>query len=164
MTHQHLRIYAHRARKVAEIRAACRRWKRDGGLDLVIIDYAQLVEADVRSQSREQDLAAVSAAIKSMAEDLGIAVLILAQVNRDVLKRNPPRILISDMRESGAIEQDADIVLLIQPWRHKATARAGAIHDVTLTVAKARDGDVGDVGLVFNATTVHFEADFRRAA
>lgn len=164
MSRQHLRIYARRARKISEIRAACRRWKREGGLDLIIIDYAQLVEADVRSQSREQDLAAVSAAIKSLAEDLGIAVLVLAQVNREVLKRNPAKIFISDLRESGAIEQDADIVLLIQPWRHKSTSRAVEIHDATLTVAKARDGDVGDVPLVFNSQTVHFEPDFRRAA
>lgn len=156
-----LYIYAARAKRVSEIRAACRRWRRTG-LDLALIDYAQLLEADGRYyQSREQELAAISGGVKTLAEDIGIPIVLLAQVNRDVIKRKPERILISDLRESGSLEQDADIVLLIQPWRHKCDHKAD-VHPMTLTVAKARDGETGDVALVFNSKTVHFEMDFAK--
>lgn len=152
-------LYAGRARRLSEIRAACRRWRRRGGLDAVVIDYAQLIEADGKSYSREQDVAAISGGLKALAEDLGLRLLLLAQVNRDVDKRKD-RLKVSDLRESGAIEQDADMVLLIQPWRSKAVG--GDVHEVTLSLAKARDGEVGDVHLVYNQKTVHFEQDFRR--
>ena len=111
-----LRIYDKPARKPSDIRAACRRWRQDAGLGIVFIDYAQLIPPDGHPQNREQEIASSSRSIKLMAEDLAVPVVLLAQVNREVAKRKSPRLVESDLRESGAIEQDADIILLIQPW------------------------------------------------
>jgi len=158
-----LRIYTQRARTPSEIKAACRRWRREmGRLDLIIIDYAQLLEPDHHCPSREQEVAAISRSLKLLAEDVGTAELLLAQVNREVEKRKPARLIASDLRESGALEHDADLIMLIQPWRFKGLT--GDVHPTTLTVAKGRDTGTGDIPIAYNEKTVHFETDFRRTA
>ena len=153
-----LRIYDKPARKPSDIRAACRRWRQDGGLDIVFIDYAQLIPPDGHHQNRGQEIASISRSIKLMAEDLAVPVVLLAQVNREVAKRKSPRLVESDLRESGAIEQDADIILLIQPWDRSGRED---IQFTKLTVAKSRNSMTGDVAVAYNRKNVRFEQDDR---
>lgn len=153
-----LRIYDKPARKPSDIRAACRRWRQDGGLDIVFIDYAQLIPPDGHHQNREQEIAAISRSVKLMAEDLAVPVVLLAQVNREVAKRKSPKLVESDLRESGAIEQDADIILLIQPWDRSGRED---IQFTQLTVAKSRNSMTGDVPVAYNRKHVRFESDER---
>jgi replicative DNA helicase len=154
-----LRIYDKPARKPSDIRAACRRWRQDSGLDIVFIDYAQLIPPDGHHQNREQEIAAISRSIKLMAEDLAVPVVLLAQVNREVAKRKSPKLVESDLRESGAIEQDADIILLIQPWDRSGRED---IQFTQLTVAKSRNSMTGEVPLAYNRKNVRFEQDDRQ--
>lgn len=153
-----LRIYDKPARKPSDIRAACRRWRQEGGLDIVFIDYAQLIPPDGRHQNREQEIAAISRSVKLMAEDLAVPVVLLAQVNREVAKRKSPKLVESDLRESGAIEQDADIILLIQPWDRSGYED---VQFTQLTVAKSRNTMTGDVPVAYNRKNVRFEQDDR---
>lgn len=153
-----LYLYDKPARKPSDIRAACRRWRQDGGLDIVFIDYAQLIPPDGHHQNREQEIASISRSIKLMAEDLAVPVVLLAQVNREVSKRKSPRLVESDLRESGAIEQDADIILLIQPWDRSGQED---IQFTQLTVAKSRNSMTGDVPVAYNRKNVRFEQDDR---
>ena len=153
-----LRIYDKPARKPSDIRATCRRWRQDGGLDIVFIDYAQLIPPDGHHQNREQEIASISRSIKLMAEDLAVPVVLLAQVNREVAKRKSPKLVESDLRESGAIEQDADIILLIQPWDR---SDPGDVQFTKLTVAKSRNTMTGEVAVAYNRKNVRFEQDDR---
>ncbi|MEL7638183.1 MAG: replicative DNA helicase [Solidesulfovibrio sp.] len=153
-----LRIYDKPARKPSDIRATCRRWRQDGGLDIVFIDYAQLIPPDGHHHNREQEIASISRSIKLLAEDLALPVVLLAQVNREVAKRKSPKLVESDLRESGAIEQDADIILLIQPWDRSGRED---IQFTQLTVAKSRNSMTGDVPVAYNRKNVRFEQDDR---
>lgn len=98
--------------KPSEILSQCRRLKRKSGLDFVVIDYLQLMTPDFKSDSRQQDTADISRSLKILAKEVGVPVLALSQLSREVEKRKG-RPQLSDLRESGAIEQDADIVMFI---------------------------------------------------
>ncbi len=97
----------------SEISAKCRKMKMEKGLDLVIIDYLQLMGSSVRNINRQQEVSDISRTLKVMANDLGIPVIALSQLNRSVEKRDVKEPVLSDLRESGSIEQDADMVLFI---------------------------------------------------
>jgi replicative DNA helicase len=152
-----------------ELRSKCRKLKREnGGLDLVVVDYLQLMHApsERSSQSREQEIATISRSLKSLAKELEIPVVALSQLNRGVEKRKGEPPMLSDLRESGAIEQDADVVLFLH--RSEDDSRevqgGGAIPDtqqVQLIIAKQRQGPTGVVDLVFFRTTTFF-AEMKR--
>ena len=106
------------------LRTICRERKRKHGLELVIVDYLQLMQPNTKGYSREADISSISGSLKVLAKELDIPVIALAQISRDCEKRNNKRPILSDLRESGAIEQDADIVLsLYSPYKYYTLAQ-----------------------------------------
>jgi replicative DNA helicase len=140
-----------------ELRSKCRKVKRDTGLDLVVVDYLQLMHAP-GIESREQQIAHISRSLKGLAKELGVPVLALSQLNRAVEKRRGEAPLLSDLRESGAIEQDADVVLFLhRPEEERVEGQAPPdVQEVELIVAKQRQGPTGRVNLVFFRSHTHF--------
>ncbi len=144
---------------VMEIRARARRLQMDTGLGLLIIDYIQLIEAKSGSDSRVQEVSEITRALKGLARELNIPVLALSQLNRSVEARSPAIPKLADLRESGSIEQDADVVMFIY---RKAMDRS--LHDVPLEernvaqirVEKHRNGPIGVVDLYFNEGSTSF--------
>ncbi len=138
-----------------DLRSKCRKLKREQGLDLVVVDYLQLMHAPSErpSQSREQEIATISRSLKALAKELAVPVLALSQLNRAVEKRKGDRPMLADLRESGAIEQDADLVVFLH--RPEGDKEAGEdnftaeVQDVELILAKHRQGPTGLVSLVF---------------
>ena len=132
-----------------EIRAKCRRLKRERGLDLVIVDYLQLIHpGQRRRESRQVEVADISRALKQIAKELDVPVIALSQLSRSVEQRQDKRPMLSDLRESGAIEQDADLVAFLyrDDYYDKETERKNIIE---IIIAKQRNGPVGTVELVF---------------
>ena len=137
--------------KVGEIAAKCRRLKQEHGLRLVIIDYLQLISGPSNSrESRQQEVSDISRQLKAIARELEVPVIALSQLSRSVEQRQDKRPVLSDLRESGAIEQDADIVSFIHredyqnPDKEKETQGA-----TDIIIAKHRNGATGDVILIF---------------
>jgi replicative DNA helicase len=153
-----------------ELRSKCRKLKREnGGLDLVVVDYLQLMHApsDRATQSREQEIATISRSLKSLAKELDCPVLALSQLNRGVEKRKGEPPMLSDLRESGAIEQDADVVLFLHRIEEDgreggAPQPPGDTLEVQLIVAKQRQGPTSTIPLVFFRTTTFFAEMERR--
>ena len=152
-----------------ELRSKCRKLKREnGGLDLVVIDYLQLMHApsDRSSQSREQEIATISRSLKSLSKELECPIVALSQLNRGVEKRKGEPPMLSDLRESGAIEQDADVVLFLHRSDEdsKDQQQGNATSDtleVQLIIAKQRQGPTGMVPLVFFKANTFF-AEMKR--
>jgi replicative DNA helicase len=153
-----------------ELRSKCRKLKREnGGLDLVMIDYLQLMHApsDRASQSREQEIATISRSLKSLSKELECPIVALSQLNRSVEKRKGEPPMLSDLRESGAIEQDADIVMFLHRNDEdnkdvQGGTASGDTLPVQLIVAKQRQGPTCTIDLVFFKTTTFFAEMDRR--
>jgi len=140
------------ALSINEIRARSRRQLRESGLALVIVDYLQLVSA--RAESRQTEIAAVSRGLKALAKELSVPVVALSQLSRALESRKDKRPIMSDLRESGAIEQDADnIVFLYRPAVYDDNADPA---DASAIIAKQRSGPVGVVGLTWHGETTSF--------
>jgi replicative DNA helicase len=131
-----------------EIRAKARRLYSQRGLDLIIVDYLQLMRADGRIESRVEQVSQMSRGLKILARELDVPVIALSQLNRSVEARTDKRPLLSDLRESGAIEQDADLVMFIyrDEYYDQESEREG---EADIIVAKHRNGALGDVTLTF---------------
>lgn len=131
-----------------EIRAKCRRLKQQHGLRLVIIDYLQLMSSGKRVESRQQEVSEFSRALKLLAKELEVPVVAISQLNRGAEQRQDKRPMISDLRESGSIEQDADLVVLLhrEDVYDKDSARAG---EADLIVAKHRNGPTANIVVAF---------------
>jgi replicative DNA helicase len=131
-----------------EIRAKCRRLKARYGLGLVIVDYMQLMQSPRRSENRQQEVSEISRALKVLARDLDVPVVCASQLNRGVEYRADKRPLLADLRESGSIEQDSDLVMLL--YRDEVynpdSERRG---EAELIIAKHRNGPTGVVNLAF---------------
>jgi replicative DNA helicase len=145
-------------RNVSQIAAVSRRLKRrSGNLGLVIIDYLQLIESEEsnnRSITREQQISTITRRLKFLAKDLQAPVIALAQLNRGVEQREDKRPRLADLRESGAIEQDADIVMFLhRPEAYDPEDRPG---EADLIVAKNRNGPIGTVNLVWLKEQLRF--------
>ena len=123
--------------------SACRKMKRDGGLACVFVDYLQLVQPDDPRANRNAQVGAISRGLKALARELAVPVFALAQLNRKAEERADKRPELSDLRDSGEIEQDADVVILL----HR---RDDAPGDLDLLVKKNRGGRVGDVTVRFD--------------
>jgi replicative DNA helicase len=147
-----------------ELRARCRRLKQEQkGLDLVVIDYLQLMQSPSgrRDQSREREIAEISRSLKSLAKELGVPIVALSQLNRSVEKRKGDLPQLSDIRESGAIEQDADMVVFLHRKDEEGDGPAPpqdgpAVEEVKLVLAKQRQGPTGIVDLVFFKSNTFF--------
>ncbi|MBR2626335.1 MAG: replicative DNA helicase [Lentisphaeria bacterium] len=146
---------------ISELRAKARRLKNEHDIQLIVIDYLQLMHADARVDSRQQEVAEISGGIKKLAKDLDVPVLVLAQLNREIDKNTSAnaRPKLAHLRESGAIEQDADIVTFLHRNRDDAKNIAdGASTEAELIVEKNRNGKIGTVKLIFYPSKMYFEA------
>ena len=142
---------------VGKIRAKCRRLRRERGrLDLVIIDYLQLMQADERTHSRQQEIGKISRGLKELAKELKVPILALSQLNRACEERPNHRPILSDLRESGDIEQDSDVVaFLYRDEVYNAQSEAGNTAEVI--VAKQREGPIGTAKLAYLKEFTRFE-------
>jgi len=148
------------SRNMTEIAATARRLKRQDKLGLVAIDYLQLIEPDNPKDQRQEQVARIARRLKGMARELNVPVLCLAQLNRqaEAAKENRPRL--SHLRESGAIEQDADVVMFVHRDEYYETNeedRARVAGEADVIVAKQRNGPTGDVKLVWKGEYTRFE-------
>jgi replicative DNA helicase len=140
---------------ILRIAANARRLKLRHDLRMVVIDYLQLIDPDDRRESRQEQVAGISRRLKFLARELNVPVVALAQVNRSSEDRTDHRPRLADLRESGAIEQDADTVMMLhRPDYHEAGINAGVIEVI---VAKQRNGPTGDVTLMFVKEYMRFE-------
>lgn len=135
---------------VSELRSKCRKYKLEHNLDLIIIDYLQLMTGSVggRSESRQQEISEISRSLKAIARELNVPVVALSQLSRAVEGRPDKRPMLSDLRESGAIEQDADVVMFIyrDDYYNKDSEKKGIAE---IIIAKQRNGPIGTVELVW---------------
>ncbi|MEG1980256.1 MAG: DnaB-like helicase C-terminal domain-containing protein, partial [Victivallaceae bacterium] len=138
---------------IAELRAKARRLQLQEKIDMIAIDYLQLMKADSRIESRQQEVAEISSGIKALAKELKIPVLVLAQLNREIEKNASANAKpkLSHLRESGAIEQDADIVTFLHRDRDQAKEINSPDQsvDAELIVEKNRNGQTGYIKLKF---------------
>ncbi len=141
---------------ILELRAKARRLKSAQDVELMIVDYLQLMRGPSRIESRQQEISEISRSLKALARELNIPVIAISQLSRAVESRQDHRPQLSDLRESGAIEQDADlVVLLMREEYYMPTEENKGLADVI--VAKQRNGPVGMMKLVFRKEYVRFE-------
>ncbi|WP_373600144.1 replicative DNA helicase [Paraclostridium bifermentans] len=134
--------------KIGELRSKCRKLKIEKGLDLILIDYLQLMEGDGGNESRQQEISKISRSLKIIAKELNCPVIALSQLSRAPEQRADHRPMLSDLRESGAIEQDADIVMFLyrDEYYHPDSERKNIGE---IIIAKNRHGETGSVELVW---------------
>jgi replicative DNA helicase len=139
-----------------EVRARARRLKREHGLDMIVLDYLQLMQVAGNTENRATEISEISRSLKALAKELAIPVIALSQLNRSVEQRTDKKPVMSDLRESGAIEQDADLIMMIyrEEVYDKNTTRKG-IADII--IAKQRNGEIGDLQLTFLGKYTKFE-------
>ncbi|RMF92441.1 MAG: replicative DNA helicase [Candidatus Schekmanbacteria bacterium] len=139
-----------------ELRAKARRIKSIFGVDLIIIDYLQLMRGERRYENRQQEISDISRSLKELAKELNVPVIALSQLNRAPEGRTDKRPILADLRESGAIEQDADLVAFI--YREDVNAETGSDLNVAeIIIRKQRNGPVGTVKLAFLNYCTRFE-------
>ena len=156
LKHSRLSISDRGSMTINRIRSSARRHKRRHGLDLIVIDYLQLLESDSRTFSREQEVSYMTRCAKLMARELGIPVIMLSQLSRKCEERPNKRPLCSDLRESGAIEQDADIILFVyrdEVYHEHSDAKGIA----EIIIGKGRDIETGTVRTAFLGQYSRFE-------
>ena len=135
---------------MAEIRSKCRKYKQTYGIELVVIDYLQLMSGSEsrRNESRQQEISEISRALKVLARELDVPIIALSQLSRAVEARQDHKPMLSDLRESGAIEQDADVVMFLyrDEYYNPDTEKKNLAEVI---VAKQRNGATGSVELVW---------------
>jgi replicative DNA helicase len=142
---------------INQVRSKARRLKKRRGLRVLVVDYIGLMEGTDRKATRAAQLGEVSRGMKSLAKELGITILLLAQLNREVEKRTNMRPVMSDLRECGDIEQDADVILFVhRPIHVKPDLGPEWKHYAELIVGKNRDGETGVLDSQYVGETVRF--------
>ena len=133
---------------VSQLRSKCRKYKQEQNLELVMIDYLGLMSSSGRADSKQQEISEISRALKALARELNVPVIALSQLNRNVEQREDKRPMLSDLRDSGAIEQDADVVMFIyrDDYYNKDSDRKGVSE---IIIAKQRNGPIGTVDLAW---------------
>jgi len=137
--------------KVSDMHAKARKLAQDHGLYMIVVDYIQLIQATSKSESRQQEVSEISRKLKAMARELGVPVIALSQLSRGVESRQDKRPMLSDLRESGALEQDADLVLFLyrDAYYNREENSANEREDVEVLLAKHRNGPTGNIKLAF---------------
>lgn len=140
---------------VTELRSKCRKYKLEHDISLVVIDYIQLMSSGSRAESRQQELSDISRSLKSLARELNIPVIALSQLNRSVETRSDHRPMMSDIRESGAIEQDADVIMFLyrDDYYNPETEERNVAE---IIIAKQRNGPTGTVKLTWQPKYTRF--------
>jgi replicative DNA helicase len=147
------------------LRTKARRMKKEYGLDVIVIDYLQLMHNSRRNENRQQEISEISRSLKLLARELNVSVIAVSQLSRAVEQREDRRPRLSDLRESGAIEQDADVVLFIyrEEYYNKKKSDDGEEaqiskepHVAEIIIGKQRNGPIGTVELIFNPKFVSF--------
>ncbi len=150
------------AMTVLELRAKARRLKAQQHIELVVVDYLQLMDARARAESRQQEISEISRSLKALARELNVPVIAISQLSRAVESRTGNRPQLSDLRESGAIEQDADLVVFLfrEEYYHSSEENRNKAEAI---IAKQRNGPTGSVELVFLREWTRFDnPEFRR--
>ncbi|MBI3351087.1 MAG: replicative DNA helicase [Nitrospirae bacterium] len=145
------------AMSILEMRAKARRLKAEHQLHMIIVDYLQLMRGRGNADNREQEISDISRSLKSLAKELQVPVLALSQLSRAVESRNDKRPMLSDLRESGAIEQDADVVIFIyrdEVYHPNNEEKKGTAE---INIGKQRNGPIGTVDLVYNNQYTRFD-------
>ena len=139
-----------------EIRARARRLKREHDLGLVVVDYLQLMQVHGTTENRATEISEISRSLKALAKELSVPIIALSQLNRSVEQRTDKRPVMSDLRESGAIEQDADLIIFIyrEEVYNQDTPKKGV---ADISIAKQRNGPIGDFPLTFVGRYTKFE-------
>jgi replicative DNA helicase len=152
------------ALSILQLRAKARRMSQQYGIKLFVIDYLQLLHSTARrAENRQQEIADISSGVKSLAKELNVPIIVLSQLNRELEREKNRKPRLSDLRESGAIEQDADVVgLLYKPSSGDDDESGSAAEEdavpVNLLIAKQRNGPTGDVNLTFLKSYTRFES------
>ena len=145
---------------ILELRAKARRLRVEHNIGMIIVDYLQLMQGPKNSQSREQEISMISRSLKALAKELNIPVLALSQLNRAVEISNDKRPMLANLRESGALEQDADVVLFVhRPEKYNILEEGGKSTEglAEIIIGKQRNGPIGDVQLTFVKEYARFE-------
>jgi replicative DNA helicase len=145
-----------------DLRTKARRLHAEHGLDLIVVDYLQLMMGDRRSENRVQEISYISRSLKGLARELNVPVMALSQLSRAVESRQDKRPILSDLRESGSIEQDADVVMFI--YREEMYVEDTERQNIAdVLVAKHRNGPTGTVSLYFRKELTQFrDLELRR--
>lgn len=139
---------------ISDLRSKCRKLKLEQDLKLIVIDYIQLITSSGRVESRQQEVSEISRSLKSLARELNVPVIALSQLSRAVEQRPDHRPMLSDLRESGSIEQDADVCMFIyRDWYYNKESRPDVAE---IIIAKQRNGSVGTVELKWMADKTKF--------
>ncbi|MCX8081852.1 MAG: replicative DNA helicase [bacterium] len=138
-----------------ELRARARRMKARENIQLIIVDYLQLMRGNKRAENRQQEISEISASLKALAKELNVPVVALSQLNRSPEQRGDKRPELSDLRESGSLEQDADLVLLLHRERDKENRTLSNLTEVI--IAKQRNGPTATISLTFREGFTRFE-------
>lgn len=142
---------------ISALRARARRMKREKGIKLIVVDYLQLMQGENKAENRVQEISQISRGLKSLAKELNLPVIALSQLSRKLEERPNKRPILSDLRESGAIEQDADVVMFVyreEVYKEDDQALKGLAE---IIVAKQRNGPTGKVKLTFLHQFTRFE-------
>ena len=145
---------------IGDLRSKCRKFKLEKDIQLVVIDYLQLMRGNGNYPSREQEIADISRSLKGIARELNIPVVALSQLNRSVESRPDHRPIMADLRESGSIEQDADVVMLLSRKYNKEDETEDR-NNIIVDVAKQRNGPVGAIELLWLPEYTKFETKAR---
>lgn len=140
---------------ISELRSKCRKYKMEHNLGIIFIDYLQLMTGSGRSESRQQEISEISRSLKALARELNVPVVALSQLSRAVEQRPDHRPMLSDLRESGAIEQDADVVMFLyrDDYYNKDTEHP---NEAEVIIAKQRNGPIGTVNLIWKPEYTKF--------
>ncbi|MBO5341564.1 MAG: replicative DNA helicase [Lachnospiraceae bacterium] len=142
---------------VSELRSKCRKYKLEHGLDMIMIDYLQLMTGSGKTDSRQQEVSEISRSLKALARELNVPVVALSQLSRKVEERPDKRPMMSDLRESGAIEQDADVIMFIYRDDYYTKEKCERPGVAEIIIAKQRNGPVGTVELAWLADYTQFK-------
>ena len=155
---------------VLELRAKSRRLKAEEGIGLIVIDYLQLMRGGASIESRQQEISDISRSLKALAKELNVPVVALSQLNRSLENRPNKRPIMSDLRESGAIEQDADVIMFVyreavycdKCKNKEIQCDEDHERDAEIIIGKQRNGPIGTVNLTFMGEFTKFENQSRR--